>query len=86
MSLGDVMAHLCLSERHLQRLFHKFVRMTIQQFIIPSRVHAAQGIRPSSRPIVEIAPTFGFSDQSASSTTSRGITGTPPREVRNRSL
>lgn len=87
MSLDDVAAHVGLSKRHLQRLFHKSVRMTIQQFIIHSRVHAAaQEIRQSKRPIIEIALMFGFCDQSAFSTTFRRITGTPPREYRNRFL
>ena len=32
--LADVAAHVGVSERHLQRLFHKLIGMTIQQFIL----------------------------------------------------
>lgn len=87
MRLDDVAGHVGLSKRHLQRLFHRFVRMSIQRFIIHFRVHAAaQEIRQSKRPIAEIALMFGFGDQSAFSTTFRRVIGTPPREYRSRFL
>lgn len=83
--LADVAAHVGVSQRHLQRLFHKLIGMSIQQFIIRSRVHAAayELIR-TDRPLAQIALTFGFSDQSAFSTTFRRLTGVPPREYRRR--
>ena len=87
MSLSDVAAHVGLSKRHLQRLFHKFIRMTIQRFIIHSRVHAAaHELTQTNRPMAQIALMFGFSDQSAFSNTFRRVIGVVPTEYRNRFL
>jgi AraC-like DNA-binding protein/PAS domain-containing protein len=87
MLLADVAAHVGMSERHLQRLFHKLIGMPIQRFIIHSRVHAAAyELTHSERPMSEIALMFGFSDQSAFTNTFRKLTGVPPREYRNRHL
>jgi transcriptional regulator GlxA family with amidase domain len=81
--LADVAQHVGMSERHLQRLFHKLIGMAIQQFIVHSRVHAAAyELMRSDRPLVDIALMFGFSDQSAFSNTFRKLTGLPPREYR----
>jgi AraC-like DNA-binding protein len=83
--LADVAAHVGVSERHLQRLFHNLIGMTIQQFIVHSRVHAAvYELMTSERPITEIALMFGFTDQSAFSNTFRRLTGLSPREYRRR--
>lgn len=83
--LSDVANHVGISDRHLQRLFHKLIGMTIQQFIIHSRVHAAAyELGRSERPVAEIALMFGFGDQSAFANTFRKLTGLPPREYRNR--
>jgi transcriptional regulator GlxA family with amidase domain len=83
--LGDVAGHVGVSERHLQRLFHKLIGMTIQQFIIQSRVHAAAyELTHSKRRMAEIALMFGFSDQSALTNTFRKTIGLTPREYRKR--
>ncbi len=85
--LDDVAAHVALSKRHLQRLFHRFMHMTIQRFIIHSRVHAAaHELTHSERPMVQIALMFGFSDQSAFSNTFRRVIGMAPLEYRKRFL
>ena len=85
--LSDVAAHVGMSERQLQRLFHKLIGMTIQRFIIHSRVHAAAyELRNSERPVSAIALMFGFSDQSAFANTFRKLTGMSPREYRKRHL
>ena len=87
MNLNDVAAHVGLSKRHLQRLFHKFIRMTIQRFIIHSRVHAAaHELTQSNRPMAQIALMFGFSDQSAFSNTFRRVIGVAPSDYRKRFL
>jgi AraC-like DNA-binding protein len=87
MSLDGVAAHVELSKRHLQRLFHKFIRMTIQRFIIHSRVHAAaHELTQTERSMAEIALKFGFSDQSAFSNTFRKVIGLTPLEYRRRYL
>jgi AraC-like DNA-binding protein len=83
--LSDIADHVAMSERHLQRLFHKLLGMSIQQFIIRSRVHAAAyELTHSKRPIAEIALMYGFSDQSAFTNSFRNLFDMPPREYRQR--
>jgi AraC-like DNA-binding protein len=83
--LGDVARHVGVSARHLQRLFHKLVGMTIQQFVIHSRVHAAAyELTHSRRSMAEIALMFGFTDQAAFTNTFRRTVGVTPREYRSR--
>ena len=85
--LSDVAAHVGMSERQLQRLFHKLIGMTIQRFMIHSRVHAAAyELRHSEQSVAAIANMFGFSDQSAFTNTFRKMTGIPPREYRKQHL
>lgn len=85
--LKDVAAQVGMSERHLQRLFRKLLGMTIQRFIIHSRVHAAAyELTHSERALADIALQLGFSDQSAFTNTFRKLTGMPPREYRKRYL
>jgi AraC-like DNA-binding protein len=87
MPLGDVAAHVGISERHLQRLFRHAIGMSVQQFIIRSRVHAAaHHLTRATRPLAEIALDCGFSDQSAFTNTFRRIIGQAPREYRKRFL
>jgi AraC-like DNA-binding protein len=83
--LDDIAASVGLSKRHLQRLFHKVLRMTIQRFVIHSRLHAAaHELTGSRRPMAEIALMFGFSDQAAFSNTFRRVIGLTPRDYRKR--
>ena len=85
--LSDVARHAGFSERQLQRLFLRVFGITIQQFIIHSRVQAAiRELIHSNRPIAEIASLFGFSDQSAFTNQFRKLIGTPPRTYRERYL
>ncbi|HEY8746522.1 MAG TPA: helix-turn-helix domain-containing protein [Tepidisphaeraceae bacterium] len=87
LSLDDVAAHVKMSKRHLQRLFRHAIGMSIQQFIIHSRVRtAAQQLTRSLRPLAEIALDCGFSDQSAFTNTFRRLIGLAPREYRKRLL
>lgn len=85
--LKDVAAHVGLSERHLQRLFRRVFGMTIQRFIIQSRIHAAiRELTHSERSITEIALMFGFNDQSAFTNRFRQATGMPPGTYRRHHL
>lgn len=87
MPLGEVAAHVGISERHLQRLFRQAIGMSIQQFIIHSRVHtAAHQLTRTRRRLAEIALDCGFSDQSAFTNTFRRVIGMAPREYRKRFL
>lgn len=83
--LADIARHAGLSERQLQRLFRQAFGMTIQQFIIRSRIQAAiHELTHSQRTIAEISLMFGFSDQSAFTNQFRMVAGIPPRLYRQR--
>ena len=83
--LADIAHHAGLSERQLQRLFRRAFGLTMQQFIIQSRIQAAiHALTHSERSIAEIALMFGFSDQSAFTNKLREVTGLPPRLYRER--
>ena len=85
--LSEIARHAGLSERQLQRLFRRAFGMTIQQFIIRSRIQAAiYELTHSQRTIAEIALMFGFSDQSAFTNQFRAVAGLPPRLYRQRYL
>lgn len=83
--LSAIARHAGFSERQLQRLFRQVFGMTMQQFIIRSRIQAAiHELTRSKRSIVEIAMKFGFSDQSAFTNQFRQVTGMPPSSYRKR--
>ena len=83
--LSEIARHAGLSERQLQRLFRRGFGMTIQQFIIRSRIQAAiHELTHSQRSIAEIALMFGFSDQNAFTNQFRAVAGIPPRLYRQR--
>ena len=85
MNLSDIARRAGLSERQLQRQFLRMFGITMQQFIIQSRVHAAiQELVNSDRSIAEIAALFGFTHQSAFTNQFREIIGIPPRTYRQR--
>jgi PAS domain S-box-containing protein len=83
--LSQIAEHVGLSERQLQRIFHRVFRMTIHQFIIRSRIHAAiQTLTHTDRSIAEVAVMYGFSDQSAFTNRFRQVTGMSPRIYRKK--
>jgi AraC-like DNA-binding protein len=83
--VSAIARHVGFSERQLERLFRRAFGMTIQQFVIQSRIHAAAyELTHSGRTISEIAMIFGFSDQSAFTNQFRDITGMTPRVYRER--
>ena len=85
MMLAEIARHAGFSERQLQRLFRQAFGMTMQQFIIRSRIQAAiHELTHSQRSISEIALMFGFSDQSAFTNQFRAVAGIPPRLYRQR--
>ena len=85
--LSAIARHAGLSQRQLQRLFRRAFGLTMQQFIIQSRIQAAiHELTHSDRSISQIAIMFGFSDQSAFTNKCRDITGLPPRCYRERYL
>jgi AraC-like DNA-binding protein len=83
--LAEVAAYVAISERQLERLFRRAFGMTIRQFIIHSRVHAAtRELTQSDKSVAQIAATLGFSDQSALSNAFRKVIGIAPRAYRER--
>jgi AraC-like DNA-binding protein len=83
--LSEIARHAGFSERQLGRLFRRAFGMTIQQFVIHSRIHAATyELTRSGRTIAEIALMYGFSDQSAFTNQFRDVTGMTPRVYRER--
>ena len=83
--LAEIARHAGFSERQLQRLFRQVFGISVQQFIIRSRIQAAMHeLTHTQRTIAEIALMFGFSDQSAFTNQFRSIAGLPPRLYRKR--
>jgi AraC-like DNA-binding protein len=71
------------SGRQLERLFQRVFQMTVRQFIIETRIHAAtRELTQTDRSITDIAMEFGFCDPSAFSHTFKTITGLSPRAYR----
>lgn len=86
-SLAEITRQAGFSERQLQRKFLRMFGITMQQFIIQSRVHAAiNELVHSDRTIAEIAAQFGFTHQSAFTNQFRAIIGVPPSTYRQRYL
>ena len=83
--ISEIARHAGFSDRQLQRLFRQVFGMSVQQFVIRSRIQAAMHeLTHSQRSIAEIALMFGFSDQSAFTNQFRAVTGLPPRLYRQR--
>jgi AraC-like DNA-binding protein len=83
--VSEIARHVGFSERQLERLFRRAFGMTLQQFVIQSRIHAAAyELTHSGRTIADIAMRFGFSDQSAFTNQFRDVTGMTPRVYRER--
>jgi AraC-like DNA-binding protein len=86
-SVAEITRQAGFSERQLQRKFLRMFGITMQQFIIQSRVHAAiNELVHSDRTIAEIAAQFGFTHQSAFTKQFHEIIGIPPRTYRQRYL
>ena len=87
LSLGEVAAAVGYSDRHLERLFRQVFGMSVWQFVVRSRVHAAsRALTQSDRSITQIALAYGFCDASAFGRAFRASTGQSPREYRRRHL
>lgn len=86
-SLGEVAATVGYSERQLGRMFHRVFGMSVRQFTLHSRIHAAaHELTHSHDAITEIAMKFGFCDASAFSHAFRAVTGETPRTYRMRHI
>ena len=87
LSLAAVAGAVGYSERHLERLFRQVFGMSVWQFVVRSRVHAAsRALTQSDRSITQIALAYGFCDASAFGRAFRAATGESPRAYRRRHL
>ena len=83
--LADIARHAGFSGRQLQRLFRQVFGMSVQQFVIRSRIQAAMhALTHSQKSIAEIAQMVGFNDQSALTNQFRSVAGLTPGLYRKR--
>ena len=80
----EELAKLCgFSSRHLHRKFLQAFGLSVQEFLIKTRIHAAgDSLVRTNRSISEIALDFGFYDQSSFTQQFRLNTGFTPRKFR----
>ena len=75
----------CLSQRQLNRKFHETFGMSVQEFVIRTRIQAASDdLIQTDKPIAVIAIDCGFCDQSAFTQQFRKHVGESPLEFRRR--
>ena len=75
----------CLSQRQLNRKFHETFGMSVQEFVIRTRIQAASDdLTQTDKPIAVIAIDCGFCDQSAFTQQFRKHVGESPLEFRRR--
>lgn len=85
LAVAEVANAVGYSERHLERLFRQVFGMTVWQFVVQSRVHAAtRELTHTGRTVTQIALDYGFCDASAFSRAFRAATGQSPTEYRGR--
>lgn len=74
-----------LSPRQLRRRFHAVFGLSVQEFLVKTRIQAAsEALLRSNQPIAQIAGAFGFCDQSAFTQSFRKHMGLTPRQFRVR--
>ncbi|GAA3953789.1 AraC family transcriptional regulator [Allohahella marinimesophila] len=83
-SIADLAACLCLSERRFHGIFKAQMQQTPHQYIIDQRLDKAiQLITNTSLSLIEISELCGFSSQSALTSSVRKYRGTTPGRLRN---
>lgn len=86
-TVADLASIAGLSPRQLHRRFQQVFRMSIQKFLIKTRIQSAcDALARSNRQICEIAQDYGFCDQSAFTVQFRQHTGLTPLQFRQRYL
>jgi AraC family transcriptional regulator len=82
-SLDELASVVGVHPTHLARVFRRFERCTIGDYVRRLRVdYARRKIANSHAPLVEIALSAGFADQTHLTRTFKRITGMTPREFR----
>ena len=81
-SLQDISHEVGLSRSYFARLFKQSMGITPYQYIIEQRIRKAKQLLKQDLPLVEIAFSCGFANQSAFNKTFRKCMGTTPRKYR----
>lgn len=85
LTVEELAAHAELSPRQLHRKFTEVFGLSVQEFLVRTRIQAASDrLLHSDQTIAEIAVDFGFCDQSAFTQLFRKHTGLTPRRFRSR--
>lgn len=81
--VGHLARRVGVSERHLNRQFQQALGLSLQQFLIRSRIQAAAwDIRHKDLSLAEISQAYGFCDQSAFTKQFRAHIGVTPSAYR----
>jgi AraC-like DNA-binding protein len=84
-SVGELAALAGVSPRQLHRRFVEYFRMSVQEFLVRTRMQSVcDSLIHSDRSIVEIVQEFGFCDQSAFTQQFRKHIGMTPLQFRKR--
>lgn len=81
-SLQDISHEVGLSKCYFAQLFKQSMGITPYQYIIQQRISKAKQLLKQDLPLVEIALSCGFANQSAFNKTFRKCMGTTPRKYR----
>lgn len=83
LSLTEVARHVGVHPVHLAQTFHKAYNYTVGEYVRKLRIdYACRELSLSEKPIVEIALTAGFCDQSHFTRTFKRLTGVSPTQYR----
>jgi AraC family L-rhamnose operon transcriptional activator RhaR len=86
LSAVEIAGHVCVSARHLSRLFHHFTGTSPAAYIVHARMDLAKGLLVhSAQPIKEIAAAVGYPDVHHFSRVFAQQAGCPPGEYRRSS-
>lgn len=84
-TVDELAERACLSPRQLHRKFREVFGLSVQDFLIKTRIQAASdALLQSDQNIAQIAARFGFCDQSAFTQLFRKHTGMTPLKFRRR--
>jgi AraC family transcriptional regulator len=83
LDIEELAALVKMSPSHFARSFHKSVGLTPHRYVIQCRVAKARELLATTNlPLIEIALTMGFSDQSHFSRRFQELVGVPPGAYR----
>ena len=85
LTIEELAKRFSISTRQLHRQFREILKITPQEFVLRTRVHAsAVVLRSTDESIASVADQFGFCDQSAFTKRFQKVIGTTPAKYRKR--